>query len=136
MEALAYLVDTDHAIDYLAGDERVVEFLLSLLPQGLAISILVLAELYEGVIYSKDPRKSEAGLRDFLSMVKVLGIDEETCKIFAKERGRLRREGALIGDFDLMIAATALRHNLVLVTHNRRHYSRVEGLKIASAKEP
>jgi len=44
---VAYLIDADHAIDYLKGVGEVVERLRSLLPEGLAVSMLVLAELYE-----------------------------------------------------------------------------------------
>ena len=44
----------------------------------------------------------------------VLGIDEAICQIFGRERGRLRAAGILVGDFDLLIGATALRYNLTL----------------------
>jgi tRNA(fMet)-specific endonuclease VapC len=59
-------------------------------------------------------------------------IDEETSKIFGKERGRLRAAGLMIGDCDLLIGATALRHNLTLLTNNRRHFERIEGLHMKS----
>ncbi len=42
---------------------------------------------------------------------------------------RLARAGAPIGPYDLMIAATAVSHNLTLVTHNTQEFSRVVGLK-------
>lgn len=45
-------------------------------------------------------------------------------------RADLERVGALPGDADLQIAATALRHDLSLVTGNLRHHERVPGLKI------
>jgi tRNA(fMet)-specific endonuclease VapC len=64
--------------------------------------------------------------------VTILGIDEEVCKIFGRERGRLRAAGMLVGDFDLLIGATALRHNLTLLTNNRRHFERIAGLRIES----
>ena len=49
-------------------------------------------------------------------------LDLETCRIFGRERGRLRAKKTLIGDFDLLIGATAIRHGLVLLTNNRRHF--------------
>ncbi len=60
------------------------------------------------------------------------GLDERTCQIFGKERGRLRATGLMIGDCDLLIGATALRHDLTLLTNNRRHFERTEGLRIES----
>jgi len=39
----------------------------------------------------------------------------------------------MIGDFDLLIGATALQHNLTLLTNNRRHFELIEGLSLQSA---
>ncbi len=76
--------------------------------------------------------ESECVLHDFLELVSVLGIDEETYKLFGKERGRMRAEGKRIGDFDLIIGVTARQHNLTLLTNNRRHFENIEGLRIES----
>ena len=45
-------------------------------------------------------------------------------------RAFLRRQGQLIPDLDLLIAATALAHDLTLVTRNRRHFSRILSLRL------
>ena len=129
---MKYLVDTDWAIDHLHNVRRVVQRLEELTPEGLGVSIVTLAELYEGIFNSTDPQGNERGLRDFLQGVSLVNLDEETCRIFGSERGRLRREGCMIADFDLMIAATCLRHDLTLLSNNRRHFERVEGLTIIS----
>ena len=130
---MTYLIDTDWIIDHLNHIERVTRRLEELAPEGLALSIISLAELYEGVYYSRDPVESEAALQRFLNPeLTILGMDEETCKIFGKERGRLRAAGLMIGDCDLLIGATALRRNLTLLTNNRRHFERIDGLHIES----
>jgi tRNA(fMet)-specific endonuclease VapC len=129
---LRYLVDTDWVIDHLNQIERVVNRLRELRPQGLALSIASLAELYEGVHYSRNQEQSQQALDAFLEDVTVLGLDEEICKIFGRERGRLRRQGQLIGDLDLLIAATCVHYGLTLLTNNRRHFDRIEGLSIES----
>ena len=72
-----YLIDTDWVIHYLHGHRAIVERLDELQPQGLALSIVSLAELYEGVYYSRDPEGDERDLNDFLRGVTVLGIDED-----------------------------------------------------------
>src|SRR5437867_10693034 len=115
-----YLVDTDWAINYLHGDAETVKRVTEFEANGLALSVISLAELYEGIYYSSDPGAREHGLRRFLDMVRLVTIDEETCKVFGKERGRLRAKKKLITDFDLLIGATALRHGLVVLTSNRR----------------
>jgi len=100
--------------------------------QGLALSIISLAELYEGVYYSRDPEESQRRLSDFLEVITLPGVDEDTCKLFGEHRGRLRASGTLIGDFDLLIGANALRHDLTIMTNNRRHFERVAGLRLES----
>jgi predicted nucleic acid-binding protein len=52
---MTYLIDTDWVIDHLNHIERVMRRLEELAPAGLALSIISLAELYEGVYYSRDP---------------------------------------------------------------------------------
>lgn len=58
-----YLVDTDWIIDHLSGATAVTKRLAELRPAGLAVSIISLAELYEGIHYSRDPVRSEASLQ-------------------------------------------------------------------------
>lgn len=57
-------------------------------------------------------------------------LDDRAAEIFAKERYRLESIGQSIGPYDLMIAAIALANGLVLVTHNVREFSRIQGLQI------
>ncbi len=130
---MQYLLDTNWAIDYLNQIERVVRRVEELDPEGIGISIISLAELYEGVFYSRRPEDDERELRNFLQGIEIVDVDDEICRIFAIERGRLRAAGAIIGDFDIMIGATAKRHGLTLLTNNRRHFERMQGLNIISS---
>jgi tRNA(fMet)-specific endonuclease VapC len=129
---IQYLIDTDWAIHYLNEHQGIVQRLHALLDDGLGLSVISLAELYEGVYYSRDPEGDEQDLNDFLRGVTLIGVDEDVCKIFGRERGRLRAAGMIIGDFDLLIGATALCHNLTLLTNNQSHFARIEGLRIES----
>jgi predicted nucleic acid-binding protein len=51
-------------------------------------------------------------------------------KRFARIRGRLRSTGQIIGDTDILIAATVIHRGLLLVTRNRRHDVRILGLTL------
>jgi predicted nucleic acid-binding protein len=128
-----YLLDSDWVIDYLHQVGQTVRRVDELAHHGLGLSIVSLAELHEGLVTSQDRRADERRLRNFLIGVTVIGLDEETCRIFGRERSRLRAEGNLIGDLDLLIGATALRHGLTVLTNNRRHFGRIEGLAVESA---
>jgi tRNA(fMet)-specific endonuclease VapC len=129
---MKYLIDTDWVIDHLNGAQEVIRKLEEIAPQGLALSIISLAELYEGIYFSSDSAEDEKSLQKFLEGVTILEINEEICKAFARERGRLRKNGGLIGDFDLLIASTCLHYNLTLLTGNIKHFERVESLRILS----
>ncbi len=128
----SYLIDTDWIIHYLNGSRNIVSKLRSLEKEGFAVSVVSLAELYEGIYYSTNPDGNEKALNDFLSGVFIIGVEDDICRLFGKERGRLRQAKKMIGDFDLLIASTCLHHNLTLLTNNRKHYKMVEGLKILS----
>ena len=130
---MQYLIDTDWVISYQHEVPSVVNLVDALLPQGVGLSIVSLAELYEGEIYSSDPQAEALALREFLSAVQVVYLDEYICRIFAQERGRLRADGNLIGDLDILIGSTALRYELTLLSNNRRHFGRLQGLNIISA---
>lgn len=56
--------------------------------------------------------------------------DDETMRIFGEQRFNFRRRGQRIEDFDLVITATALRHDLTLLTFNRRHFERIPDLRL------
>ncbi len=127
---MKYLIDTDWIIHGLRGEERVVRKLLELRIEGLAVSVISLAELYEGVYRSTDPVADERSLEDFLSGASVLEVSSEICRIFGGQRARLRKEGMLIGDFDILIASTCLHHDLILLTDNIRDFKRIENLRM------
>ena len=128
-----FLIDTDWTIDYLNGARYVRDRLNDLGISDLGISVVSVAELYEGVLYSRSMEHDHAALSLFLeNEVTALGIDMEICRIFGRERGRLRRQGQMIGDMDLLIASTCLRHNLTLLSNNRRHFESVGELEIIS----
>ena len=129
---MKYLVDTDWVIDYLNNVHRTVQRFDDLLPDGVGMSIVSLAELYEGVFRGSDPQGAEQQLQNFLGDVAIVPLDDDICRIFALERGRLRAEGILTDNFDLLIGSTAIRHDLTLLTNNRRHFERLQGLSIIS----
>ena len=131
----AYVLDTDWVIDYFYDREETRGRLKELRRAGVAISIISVAELYEGVYYSRDPGQSQRVLETFLRQVPILGVDQEICKVFGKERGKLRQQKKTISDFDLLIASTCLHHNLTLLSNNRRHYEMIEGLRIISLSQ-
>lgn len=125
---MRYLVDSDYLIDAVGGVPSAVRTLDRLSDQGLAISIVAVGEIYEGAFGFPDPEAMLAAFREFLDDYVVLPLTDPIVERFARVRADLRRRGQLIPDLDLLIGATALQHDLALLTRNVRHYGRIPGL--------
>ena len=69
-------------------------------------------------------------MRNCSAGYEVAPIDAEVVKRAATVQGKLFRQGCPIGQADALIAGHALVHDCVLVTHNTREFSRVEGLEV------
>lgn len=63
-------------------------------------------------------------------MAEILPLTEAIMRRFAQIRGALRQKGQIIGDFDMLIAATALHHDLLVVTRNTKDYQRIPQLQV------
>jgi predicted nucleic acid-binding protein len=98
-----------------------------LAPEGIAVSLITAGELYEGV-FGGDGRLDT--VRRFLRVFPALNLNDAIMERFAEIRAGLRRRGTLIPDFDLLVGATALHHQLILLTGNLRHMRRIPGLQI------
>jgi tRNA(fMet)-specific endonuclease VapC len=125
-----YLIDTDWIIDSLHGQHVATQTLLDLAPDGLAVSLISYGERYQGAYYANDPRAALRGLRQFLRGKRLLPLTKPIMERFGVLRGHLQRRGLTIGDPDLLIAATALEHDLTLLTRNRRHFNRIPDLRL------
>ena len=130
---MKYLIDADWIIDALKGIEAAHDLLDTLSADGVAVSIVVLGELFEGVVRLPDAAAHLAAIRRFLIGYTRLNLSDPIMEIFAHHRAFLRDQGQSIPDLDLLIAATALAHDLTLVTRNRRHFARVPGLRLHAA---
>lgn len=127
---MPYLIDTDWVIDALIGRQPAVATLRRLAPDGLAVSLITVGEVYEGAFGLPQPAAHLASFHRFLAAFQILNLSDPIMERFAELRAQLRRSGQLIPDFDLLIGATALHHGLILLTNNRRHFGRLPNLKL------
>ena len=132
MSAISYLNDTDWSVSHMNRVPRVTNRFRQLLPLGVGLSMASLGELWEGVHFSRDPDRSRSLLNEFLMAVTLVPIFQRICERFGYLRGLFRKTGASPGDMDLLIAATALEHNLTLLSNNRKHFCHVTGLRFES----
>jgi tRNA(fMet)-specific endonuclease VapC len=95
-----------------------------------AISSLVLFELWHGAAKSVRTERNIDRIKDFLTApIQVLPFDAEDAREAGDIRAALERSGTPIGPYDVLIAAQARRRGATLVTANKREFARVPGLK-------
>lgn len=93
---MKYLVDSDWLIDAAAGRPTAAIPLTRLSADGLAVSIIAVAEVYEGAFGTADPAAALRGLREFLSDFAVLPLTDAIAARFGLLRATLRRQSQLI----------------------------------------
>jgi len=128
---MTYLLDTNVIVDL--GNRRGTLLRSKLEAVGLAtlaISAISLAELEYGEAKSDQPSRSLRTFRDFLRQITVVPFDEDATVAYGQIRSGLERKGQVIGANDMLIAATALAHNLILVTRDLDDFRRVDDLKV------
>ncbi len=127
-----YFLDTNAVIALLKNEPADVRRRLRrVVSRGAAVAIssVVLYELWYGVARSARRRENAERLRVFLSgSVDVVAFDEEDAMAAGELRATLEAAGTPIGPYDLLIAAQALRTGATLVTANVSEFARVRGL--------
>lgn len=129
-----YLLDTDWIIQALNNRQPAARTLQQLEGSPIFVSYVSAGEVYERAFETDDPQAHLITFRQFLSSYRLLTIDDPIMERFAKLRSFLRRHGLLIPDFDILIGATALHHDLTLLTFNRRHFERMRGLRLSQPR--
>jgi tRNA(fMet)-specific endonuclease VapC len=127
---MRYCLDTNTLIYFFKGLGKVSKRLLATPPGEIAIPAVVIFELQVGIGKSTSPRKRIAQLQEITSLVNIIPFGQFEAKCAAGIRIKLEKQGNPIGAYDTLIAASALANNSTLVTHNRKEFERVAGLKI------
>ena len=125
------MLDANACIDIQRGrDSRIGERLLALKPGEARLSLIVYGELLVGVEKSRDRERALQALSDFTIGVPVEAAPVEIAQHYGAIRARLEREGRVIGQNDLWIAAHARAADLTLVTSNEREFRRIPDLRV------
>jgi len=130
---MAFLFDTDAISELLRPHPAVkyIRWLLSVPREDQFTSAVVIGELYKDAYRS---RSREHHLKNIeqrvLPAVVVLPYDVATAKVFGQIRARLEESGNILPDADIQIAATAVYHDIELITGNLRHFSGIVDLKV------
>ena len=98
-----------------------------------ALASITASELLLGIYQALPSDQRERRMtfvESVLNGVQVLPFDLAVARTHARLIAQLAAVGKLIGSNDMIIAATALTHGYVVLTHNLRHFERVPGLVV------
>ncbi len=99
-------------------------------PGQIAISTITLAELEYGILRSRYPDRNRIALLEFLVPFALLDFDQAAAAEYGRIRSLLESKREPIGPMDLLLAAQAKSHELILVTNNEKEFARIDGLRI------
>lgn len=124
-----YLLDTNICIFFLRGLYDIPQYLERIGRQNCHISEITVGELLYGAACSANKEKHFRQVNELISLLAIEPI-YPILPTFAETKALLRKQGTLIDDFDLLIGTTALKHDMILVTENMKHLSRIPNLRI------
>ena len=132
-----YLLDTNICI-YVINRKpaAVLKKVLARQPGQIAISTITVAELEYGVARSRYPDHNLLALLEFLMPFTILDFDQKSAMEYGRIRSSQQSRGKPVGPMDLLLAAQARAHNLILVTNDEREFARIEGMRIENWAQP
>lgn len=128
---MKYSLDTNTCIRYINGRSQSVRQKLPTVPAyEIIVCSVVRGELIYGGLKSQTPEVSLQKQMSFLRPYGTLSYDDPAAQEYGRIRSHLEKLGTPIGPYDMQIAAIAIVHDLIVITHNIREFSRIPWLKI------
>jgi tRNA(fMet)-specific endonuclease VapC len=125
------LVDTDIISLFLRNHTNVVKHFERYLKEFECINFSIISyyEILSGLKY-RDAKKQLNTFLKFAQYNSILPLTKESIEISANIYAGLRNQGNLIDDIDILIVGIALLNNLKFVSHNKKHFERIDGLDL------
>ncbi|MCL1891616.1 MAG: PIN domain-containing protein [Coriobacteriia bacterium] len=128
---MSYFLDTNACIYLLKGEYPLLQKrLLEQRPSSIKIPAMVLAELYAGANESSELARTKSAIESFVAAFEVVNFDQNASRVFGELRAHMSRAALKIGAYDLIIAATVISREGVLVTHNTKEFNRIADLSV------
>lgn len=134
---MRYLLDTCVISDFIKGEPGTQVRLKQTPPIDIAVSVITVMELRYGLLINPQrAQKIEPAIVSFLTSVTIFDFGNAEAERAAQIRDILKTQGQPIGPYDILIAATALQHNLLMITANQREFDRVPALQVENWRSP
>ena len=127
---MRWMLDTDTCIAIIKKHPVALRKLRGKSVGQVGISSITLGELASGAEKSRRSSQAHEALDEFLVPLEIAGFDDASAMTYGKVRASLEQRGKPIGPLDTLIGSHALEIDAVLVTHNTREFSRIDGLRL------
>lgn len=124
-----YLLDTNICIHFLGNEYNIKEKIEKTGLENCLVSEIAIAELKFGAENNQNRESNKKTIDEFVKKFSIIPI-YNSLDIYAKEKARLRKKGQSLDDFDLLIGATAISNDFILVTRNVSDFDRMNGIEI------
>jgi predicted nucleic acid-binding protein len=113
------------------------ELIGRLASQGVAVSIISYMEAFQGLKRQPDSPETQVRFHELFSSISVIQLSKAVARRCTDLREALKQQGKRVNQraLDLMIAATALEYNLILVSRNLDDYRDIPGLQLSSPEQ-
>jgi len=123
------MLDTDTVSLLVRKNPSVIKNLIKHESDEICISVITYAELCFG-LGKKGSEKLYNEVSAILEKLSIIDLGSSQSEFYGKIRLKLEKSGTPLGDMDILIASAALSAGAILVSHNRKHFSKIDGLKI------
>ena len=128
---MKYLLDTNICIYTIKNrPPQVKEKLIEHKIGDLALSIITVSELLYGAFKSQQVERNLNIIEEFIMPFDIIDFDYKSAIEYGKIRATLEKQGQIIGNMDMQIAAIAKANDMILVTNNLKEFNRIENLKL------
>ncbi len=124
-----YLLDSNICIFFIKGQYELNKKIAEVGEQNCFISEMTVAELKYGIENSNTIETMRVIVEAFIPKFAIVPI-YNSLNVYAKEKAKLRKQGLMLDDFDILIGATAISNDMIMVTNNVSHLNRLDNIII------
>ncbi len=123
-------LDTNIIVDILRGNPETKEKINQLHLEKFYTTSIIISELYKGAYGTNNIEKAISEVEDILQSLEVLPFNQEASKLYGRMYQKLKKQGKLTNEFDLLIACISMANNATLITKNPKDFRNMKELKI------
>ena len=128
---MKYLLDTNICIYIIKNrPPQVKEKFIKHEIGDIALSTITVSELIYGAFKSQQIEKNLQIIEEFIMPFDIIDFNYKSALEYGKIRATLEKQGQIIRNMDMQIAAIAKSHKMTLVTNNLKEFNRIDNLRL------